>query len=1248
MFQSRNNLKSLSLFLLLLFPFIINSTFIKNDNVKERFNISNYTVFSPASEVSVSLYSNIRQDAEYKFRLLKIVDPIEFFSKIDRQELRINFDIWSIEKENLLKYTKIVKEWNSTINGSYITGSNKNVDVGKIDEPGIYILQASRNNLVAYCGITVSKYAMVYKNNGSEVLAYIADAESGNFVSDVKFNLYKDNKLLESKLSDKQGLVYFKLNDKLDFSDRNALLIGQTGDETVLSDPYFYFRLNNNNYTVYVYTNQPVYRPGQTVNFKAIVRKQDSNELINVNKQDFNVKVTSPKNKEVYSGVLTSDDFGSIYDSLKLDEDADLGNYSIKISKDDQTYYGSFSVEEYKKPEYEVNVNPSGNQFAYGDTIQAKVNAKYYFGSPLTTGNVQIKLYRQSYWRPWWYWSDYSWFYRSFDTDKIHGYGRKELVYSTEGKLNQDGTYDFEYKVDKELDADYTYIIEAQVQDNSRMTISGSASVYVTRGSFTISTSPERSFVPVGTPINLRVNAYDFNDNPVKTSYTLVVHYPTDNRKDRMPTYANDTLRGKTDELGKSLVTFLPRSFFPGRYSYTIIAKDSKGREIASTNYFYMGNVHNYSFGADRYGIDIVTDKDSYEKGDTLSAIIILPEKHTQLLVTFESGGILKYKMYNVDGNTLNIKEKLTAEYSPSFNISITYIRNRRLYTKMKQVGVLDKDNMLNISITHSKENYKPGEEAEYKVVVKDNNGNPVKNTQLSFGVVDESIYAIKADETPDIKNFFYAPKYSYIPTYTSLENNYFNGTSRYETKLDKYIDTNESPEGDGSIQGKIKVESGKVDFSKLLVILNSDKNFYRTTVDTSGNYSFKNIVHGKYDLLVYLDDGEMFLSDHVTINGSEKADINLGNYTNRIPTMPHFPRGGVVMEKSTNDVALQSASPTYFSAKESASDYVAPVLRSNFVDAVYWKPNIVTNSNGVAYVKFKMPDNLTTWRATVKGVTANTKVGQEINKVITRKNLLVRMETPRFFREGDELTISTIVHNYLSEQKKVKIIFDSGDLKLLNGQLNTPGYSTNIYSKSKNHYELTVDKNSEVRIDWKVKVDEPIGNAVLKAEALTNEESDAVQLTVPIYPKGFKNIESLTTDIENNSSTKSIKFNIPRDVDLRTAQLSFSVNPSLAGTMLKALDDLAGYPYGCVEQTMSRFLPTVIVAGTFKKLDAPLKSNTLKELPDMVDKGLKRLYNFQHSDGGWGWWTNDQTHPYMTAYVIYGMTLAKDAGFKI
>jgi uncharacterized protein YfaS (alpha-2-macroglobulin family) len=108
------------------------------------------------------------------------------------------------------------------------------------------------------------------------------------------------------------------------------------------------------------------------------------------------------------------------------------------------------------------------------------------------------------------------------------------------------------------------------------------------------------------------------------------------------------------------------------------------------------------------------------------------------------------------------------------------------------------------------------------------------------------------------------------------------------------------------------------------------------------------------------------------------------------------------------------------------------------------------------------------------------------------------------------------------------------------------------------------------------------------------------------------------------------------------------TIDPSLASTILTSMDDLIGYPYGCVEQTMSRFLPTVIVANAFGKLNAPISEATRTELPKMVNKGMSRLYSFQHSDGGWGWWENDNSNPFMTAYVIYGLSIANETGYPV
>ncbi len=1241
--------KIISFSLLLLLPFILGSSSLKDNQVEERFNLYNYTVFEPGSYVSVNLFSASNEAKEFHFKLFRIEDPLKYISLANRNNLRYNFDIWGKDGEALLRYTKLIKQWDTVFNRTNTNYSNRSVSIGKIDDPGTYILQAATGGMVAYCGISVSKLAMIYKDGGSQILALVVDAKSGAASSQAKFSLFDDGKLVGSKSSGKDGLVLFNIDDSSSIKDKNILLMAESGGETIFSNPYFFINREMESRIAYVYTNQPVYRPGQQVYFKAIFRDRTGGRLSNIPGEKFETKIKSPRNQEIYSGTLITDEFGSLSGSFQLDKEAELGMYSIQLRSVSGFYSGSFEVQEYKKPEYLVKVETGKKHYAGGDTVNAVVSAEYYFGAPVTTGKVEVKIFKQNIWRPWWYWQEYSWFYKPFAQNYYVPFMNRQLISQQSGELNKDGKYNFTYKIDEDKSADYIYTFEAEVTDNSRNTVSGSAQINVTRGSFTLSTSPDKRFSNGGA-FDLRVNASDFQNKPVQTKFSVAVNYPVQYEEGKSYLPMSDTLYGQTDKFGRAVVTFLPRRFYPGNYNYIVTAFDEKGRKITAQNSFFIGEGSQYNQGGKQ--LEIVTDKDTYEAGDSLTAYIFIPQDNADVLLTYEANSFLGYEVKHVEGGKATIKLKLTGKYSPSFNISAAYIKDRQLFTTTKMVGVLDKNKFLNIAMRPSKENYKPGEEASYKIFVTDNEGKPVKNTELSVGVVDESIYAIKPDETPDIKSFFYAPVYSNIQTYSSLNNIYYSGSSRIKTLADEKLSLKDvSPEGKGSLSGKLETIKGKVKFDNIYVLLSSDSFFYKSPVDTGGNFSFNNIKEGQYELLALLDNGDIISAGKISVESNSRQNINLGNYENIITEPPRFDiQPGILRRAGVVDFSAAAVQGVQLkTSNESLLQFVQPQVRKDFADAAFWKADVVTDENGEAEISFKMPDNLTTWRTTVRGITKNSEVGQNTGTVITKKNLLVRLEAPRFFREDDEITVSTIVHNYLSEEKLVKVTFSPGNLKVTGSRISSGENNSdlNLNNGSKRSYEIKVAKDSEVRIDWKVKVDEPIGEAKLKAEALTNEESDAVEIKVPILPNGIKKIESVVSDYSEDG-TKTLTFNIPSDVDLRTAKLSFSAAPSLAGTILKSLDDLAGYPYGCVEQTMSRFLPTIIVAKTFKEIGAPLNSKTIEELPKMAAAGLNKLYNFQHGDGGWGWWTNDETNPYMTAYVIYGMSLAREAGYKV
>jgi len=332
---------------------------------------------------------------------------------------------------------------------------------------------------------------------------------------------------------------------------------------------------------------------------------------------------------------------------------------------------------------------------------------------------------------------------------------------------------------------------------------------------------------------------------------------------------------------------------------------------------------------------------------------------------------------------------------------------------------------------------------------------------------------------------------------------------------------------------------------------------------------------------------------------------------------------GDKPMELAKNKSAYQLAD------FKNEGELVQPTIRKNFKDTAFWQPDVVTGADGRATVKVNLPDNLTTWRATARGVTADTKVGATKYKVVARKDVIMRLETPRFVTQGDTVTLSGIVHNYLNADKSTQISLEVDGAQLQNSRKTT----------------VTIGKQGEHRIDWQISAPN-VGEIKLLAKALTDTESDAVELPLTVVPRGLHQVKNESAAFADENAEKTFSLNLPQTADARARSLRIDVAPSVAGTLFGALDYLTSYPYGCTEQTMSSFLPNVIVSQALKDVKSSSIRNS-NDLPKKVQKGMDRLYAFQHNDGGWGWWKADQSDPFMTAYVVSGLTLAKRNGFQ-
>ena len=166
----------------------------------------------------------------------------------------------------------------------------------------------------------------------------------------------------------------------------------------------------------------------------------------------------------------------------------------------------------------------------------------------------------------------------------------------------------------------------------------------------------------------------------------------------------------------------------------------------------------------------------------------------------------------------------------------------------------------------------------------------------------------------------------------------------------------------------------------------------------------------------------------------------------------------------------------------------VQPKIRKAFPDTAYWVADVRTDNSGQATVKFDYPDAITSWRATTRGVTQDTKVGSTVENTIVRKNLMVRLVVPRFFRRGDQITLSTIVQNYLPAEKTAHVSMEFSGLQVIDGAAR----------------DVPVPSRGTVKVDYRVRVLD-VDSAKVLGKALTDVESDAMELTLPVVPFGVQ-----------------------------------------------------------------------------------------------------------------------------------------------
>jgi len=300
--------------------------------------------------------------------------------------------------------------------------------------------------------------------------------------------------------------------------------------------------------------------------------------------------------------------------------------------------------------------------------------------------------------------------------------------------------------------------------------------------------------------------------------------------------------------------------------------------------------------------------------------------------------------------------------------------------------------------------------------------------------------------------------------------------------------------------------------------------------------------------------------------------------------------------------------------------------IRRDFPDTAYWQPIIRTDARGQATVRIRLPDNITEWRLTAIAHTADTKIGYARAKVKAAKDLVARLRLPMWLVEGDRTEINAIVSNDTDQPREVEV-----ELRMPDGvRMQT--------------VRVPARNSTTLRWDYMPK---SLGEQrfVLIARERGGRLRDAEERTLQVKPLSLTEVDSRAVLL---NAERTLTLTMRPDAIPDRATLTLRSFASASAIALDSLPYLLDYPYGCVEQTVSRFVPAMLAKRAAEQLGMPMDAETQRKIAEIADLGLKRLARMQLEDGGWGWWEADESNALMTAYAVWGLHKAKQAGVPV
>ncbi len=1171
---------------------------------------------------------------------------------------------------------KGVESWNATLPGTEDYRPHTTETIIPKLPLGYYAVLASEDESfkkgkksIAYTLFQVTNLAGIRKNDGSgQLTLLVTDRREGAPQKGVMAEFYtfsyerreksKNNgwKKSDTAYSDEEGRIdpksrnkefMVKLSRGKDVFWMNDRLSDYSYDRVIEPRPFTHFFLD-----------RAIYRPGQTVYFKAVLMQNDKEGVPSIlANRKVVISFFDTNEKLVEKLELNSNQYGSVNGSFIAPRAGLLGNMSIQSSLNG---YTSLRVEEYKRPKFEVKIDPIQGAPKLGDNISVKGLAQTYAGSNVDGAEVRYRVVREVRY-PWWPW----WRGRS-----IYPTNAGQSMEIANGVLTTDASGNFvvEFKAQPDLSIDkkdrpsFFYTVYADVTDINGETHSAERSLELGYLSMTAAIQLPESFDRTAAPsIVVATNNLDGQHVAAKGRLTIQrLESPAQYFKDRYwskpdqhiipesrfkadfpnfayknedeqanwalkeQVYTVDLDTGNADSIRVDM-----QSWAIGHYVITVSMTDPSG-ELVESKFYYELFDRNAKLIASDVLLRYETDKPKYEPGE---------EAHLYLSSGLETPLNVRLEIENRKGETISRwvklsqwKEELQAIAETdrgNLPFSLAMVYQNRFYSYAGVISVPWSNKELSISYETFRDKLRPGQEETWQLKI----SGPKKESVAAEMVA--AMYDASLDYFVDhnwIKSFF---PYSYSGVY-------WDGND-FRISYGQFLPGKENDQREVGSSGAIRIYRSLNWFG-----------WYNSGYQRFSRMYKNSAMEG--DLRVMSEEAP------AEMRTSPKAAM-----ADAAPPPPPSPDSVITMDGDEPKATAQAPPPP---------------VRTNLRETVFFFPQLNTDEDGNILIKFTMNEALTRWKFLGFAYTKSLQYAFTSKEIVTQKELMVLPNAPRFVREGDQIEWTAKITNMSDKPLKGKarlLLFDAVSMQpvdlLLGNQNNTVDFST--------------EAGQSARVAWNLNI--PTGKIMALTHRIVAEAgdfADGEESAVPVLTNRMLVTETLPLPVRGGQTKTFTLKNLSNSAISKTLQnhqlsLEFTSNP--AWYAVKALPYLMEYPYECTEQIFNRFYANSLAGAVanrhpkiknvfeaWKNTDAlesnlsknqDLKSALLEETPwvleseneaqqrqrigllfdlnrmaDEKTRALAQLAERQTQNGGFAWFTGGRESWYITQYVVEGL----------